>query len=334
MFDNRNIKVLNRVLTKKIRDFLFSNKFREILFFLFFVFIASVFWLLNTLNYEHDNEVSVRLDVINLPENYILVSDNPLYVKVKIKDKGIKLLNYSLKGKENRVTVDMSEVLLSSGSTSFRTDQYLKSKSLFSQETNIISCMPDSFVVNYANAMAVHLPVVINSDVVADRFHFIKNVTVTPDSIVAYVPDNMKEKITSVSTKTIEACELADSASFLVPLDGGGRIKLVPEKVNVHYEVGVYTDYSLEIPVTAINFPEGYKLRTFPSAVKVLFQIGMDEIEYTGPDDFSVTLDYNDLVNLKSDKTPVMVSSSPSNVRNVRIEPETVEFLIEKEAAW
>lgn len=331
MLDVRNIKLLQRVVSRKIRDFLFSNKFREILFFLFFVFIASVFWLLNTLNYEHESDVDVLVDIVNVPENIVLVSDNPVHIKVKIKDKGIKLLNYMFRRDGNRITVDMSGKQSASGYLSLKTDNLIRNSSLFPQEASLISCSPDSVKIYYAGAAALKLPVVLDSDVEADRFHFIKDVSVSPDSVMVYVPDNMRDKYKCVKTEKIGGCELSDSASFTVGFENSSKIKVIPDKVKVRYDVGIYTDYSVEVPVTGINFPDGYKLRTFPSTVKVLFQIGLDEIKDIDAGDFSVVLDYNVLKNLDTDEAVAEVVSSPFNVRYVRLDPEKVEFLIERQ---
>ena len=53
MFDRRNIKYTYLKLSKKIKDFLLSDKSREFLIFLFFFLIAGGFWLLQTLNNDY-----------------------------------------------------------------------------------------------------------------------------------------------------------------------------------------------------------------------------------------------------------------------------------------
>lgn len=331
MFGSRNIRILHRVITKRTRDFLFSNKFREILFFLFFVFIAAVFWLLNALNYEHEDNIRVKVEVVNLPDNLVLVSDNPQYIDVRVKDKGIMLLNYIFRIDGSEVVVDMKNNVTGGGSLKLRTENLIKGNSVFSQEAKILSCSPDTLVVDYASASAVRLPVVLKSDIRADRFHYIKNVSINPDSVTAYIPDMLKGKVLDVKTEKIGPAEISDSLTVKAKLDKNPKIKIIPENVTVHYDLGIYVDYSLDVPITAFGFPEGYKLCTFPATVKVYFQVGMDDIRYVKPEDFSIIVDYNTLADLSSDKVGVTVSSSPSNVRNIRVSPESVEYLIEKQ---
>ena len=53
MFERRNIKYIYLKLSRKIKDFLLSDKSREFLIFLFFFLIAGGFWLLQTLNNDY-----------------------------------------------------------------------------------------------------------------------------------------------------------------------------------------------------------------------------------------------------------------------------------------
>ncbi len=61
MFDRRKIEYTYLKLSKKIKDFLLSDKSREFLIFLFFFLIAGGFWLLQTfLDYKgKDNHVKI-----------------------------------------------------------------------------------------------------------------------------------------------------------------------------------------------------------------------------------------------------------------------------------
>ena len=54
MLDRRKIRYTYLKLSKKIKDFLLSDKSREFLIFLFFFLIAGGFWLLQTLNNDYE----------------------------------------------------------------------------------------------------------------------------------------------------------------------------------------------------------------------------------------------------------------------------------------
>ena len=96
MFDRRNIKYTYLKLSKKIKDFLLSDKSREFLIFLFFFLIAGGFWLLQTLNNDYEAEFSIPVRMKDLPNNVVLTSEPPSELRVRVKDKGTVLLNYML----------------------------------------------------------------------------------------------------------------------------------------------------------------------------------------------------------------------------------------------
>ena len=123
MLDRRKIRYTYLKLSKKIKDFLLSDKSREFLIFLFFFLIAGGFWLLQTLNNDYEAEFSIPVRVKDLPNNVVLTSEPPSELRVRVKDKGTVLLNYMLgksffpvnlsfldyKGKNNHVKIYASD---------------------------------------------------------------------------------------------------------------------------------------------------------------------------------------------------------------------------------
>ena len=123
MFDRRKIEYTYLKLSKKIKDFLLSDKSREFLIFLFFFLIAGGFWLLQTLNSDYEAEFSIPVRMKDVPNNVVLTSEPPSELRVRVKDKGTVLLNYMLgksffpvnlgfldyKGKDNHVKIYASD---------------------------------------------------------------------------------------------------------------------------------------------------------------------------------------------------------------------------------
>ena len=108
-FSKEEILQTYKHLVKKIWNFLQSPQCREFLFFLFFVFIASAFWILQTLNEEYETEISIPLRIKNVPENVVFTSDIPQELQLKLADKGTVLVNYMLGQGLMPVTLDFEE---------------------------------------------------------------------------------------------------------------------------------------------------------------------------------------------------------------------------------
>jgi hypothetical protein len=59
--------------------------------------------------------------------------------------------------------------------------------------------------------------------------------------------------------------------------------------------------------------------------------VGLDKFNRIHPSDFNAVISYEEYLNNSSDKLGVTLESWPDFVGNVRIAPERVDFLIEKE---
>jgi hypothetical protein len=77
--------------------------------------------------------------------------------------------------------------------------------------------------------------------------------------------------------------------------------------------------------------PEGKILRTFPSKVKVVYTVGASAIRNISPGQFTVVADYNDILAHPSDKCPVKLTAKPSGLKNVKLELDEVNYLIEEQ---
>ena len=109
MIDRRNIKRIYLKTARKVKDFLLSDKSREFLIFLFFFFIASGFWLLQTLNNDYETEFSIPVRLKGVPNNVVITSEPPSELHIRVKDKGTVLLNYMLGKSFFPITLDFSD---------------------------------------------------------------------------------------------------------------------------------------------------------------------------------------------------------------------------------
>ena len=70
-------------------------------------------------------------------------------------------------------------------------------------------------------------------------------------------------------------------------------------------------------------------LKAFPSKAKVIFNVNMTQIDSIKPGDFSIGIMYGDIYGNTSDKVKLTLLKHPEGVRNIRIIPNEVEYLIE-----
>ena len=145
MIDRRNIKRIYLKTARKVKDFLLSDKSREFLIFLFFFFIASGFWLLQTLNNDYETEFSIPVRLKGVPNNVVITSEPPSELHIRVKDKGTVLLNYMLGKSFFPITLDFSDYKGTDNHVRIYSSQF--EKRLLNQlnvSTKLLSVKPDT----------------------------------------------------------------------------------------------------------------------------------------------------------------------------------------------
>jgi hypothetical protein len=69
---------------------------------------------------------------------------------------------------------------------------------------------------------------------------------------------------------------------------------------------------------------------SFPSSVKVTFFVGLSAYSKISEKDFAISVDRASLMRSEKISQKVVLTKRPVNVCNIRIQPETVDCLIEK----
>ncbi|MEY8688136.1 CdaR family protein [Bacteroides sp. AN502(2024)] len=331
MFDRRKIEYRYLKLSKKIKDFLISDKSREFLIFLFFFLIAGGFWLLQTLNNDYEAEFSIPVRMKDVPNNVVLTSEPPSELRVRVKDKGTVLLNYMLgksffpvnldfsdyKGKDNHVKI-------------YASDFEKKILSQLNVSSKILSIKPDTLEYIYSEGKAKLIPVRFRGKVTAGLQYYVSDTICSPDSVLVYAPEGILDTITTAYTQKITLENISDTTRQRIPLTTERGVKFVPASVEMSFPVDIYTEKTVEVPLYGVNFPADKALRTFPSKVQITFQVGLKRFRSIKASDFIIHISYEELLKLGSDKYTVKLKSFPSGINQIRIVPEQVDFLIEQ----
>jgi hypothetical protein len=75
--------------------------------------------------------------------------------------------------------------------------------------------------------------------------------------------------------------------------------------------------------------PANAKIKLFPSEVQVAFLVGLSRYAGITPNDFYVTVPFAELKDGVT-SVPVQLGKKPDLVNDLKITPQSVEFLIEK----
>ena len=320
-------------IISKIKDFLLSKSSREVFTFLFFLLIAALFWLEQTLDREYEIEVKVPLKLKNVPENIVITSDFPENLTVTLRDKGNTLLNYQLTKRFYPINIDFAEHQNRRHHVSLLSNFYNKSiLAQLANSTSVSAIKPDTIDYYYSEGKSKKVPVRLQGKVTPGQQYYISDTIFNPSQVTVYAPQGALDTIQVAYTNYFEDTQIEDTLHRRVELVGSKGVKFVPDVVELILPVDIYTEKSVEVPIEGVNFPAGKALRAFPSKVKVTFHVGLTKYLDIKPEDFHVLVSYEALRKLEGEKYQVKLKKMPKGISQVRIYPAQIDFLIENVA--
>ena len=335
MFDKQNIHLYCLDISKKIKDFLLAKKSREFLIFLFFMFVSFSFWLLQVLNDDYETEYTVSLRMKDVPDNVVLTSELPSNMKITLKDRGTVLVNYSWGQGLLPLTLDFTEYSDKGNQVRIPSMSLAKKISAqLSQSTKLVAIKPDTLEFIYTKGAAKTVPVKLCGTITPERQYYVSDTIFSPDSVRVYAPKSILDTITAAYTKTVDFEGVSDTVRKRVSIAPVKGARFIPDYSDLTLKVDVYAEKTVDVPVVGVNFPHDKVLRTFPSKVKVTFQIGLSRFMEVGADDFQVVVDYNDLQNEGGDKCRLQLKEMPKGVNHVRVNPKEMDYIIEQKVGF
>ena len=197
--------------------------------------------------------------------------------------------------------------------------------------TKVLSIRPDTLDFIYTQAKAKKVPVRLVGTVQAARQYYISRISFSPDSVMAYAPQEILDTLKAAYTEKLYWENVSDTLKKRVSMGKLKGVKFIPAYNDLSVYVDMYSEKTVDVPVVGINFPAGKVLRTFPSKVQVTFQVGLRHFKDVSSDDFFIGVTYEDVLKSKGDKLPLVVKGAPDFVSHVRVNPSSVDFLIEQQ---
>lgn len=303
---------------------------RRSLTFLFFLFLASVFWLITMLDEVTEQNFTMRLTLKNVPANVIITSELPPTIEVKLRDKGGILLAYRYGEELPPVEVDFSKYVNMTGKAIVPTLDLLRPMvQKLKGNMTIVSVSRESVEFAYSYGENKRVPVRFNGRVGEENGYMISGFKSLPDSVTVYAMRETLDTITAAFVNGVYDRSNSDTVSWVAALQTVRGAKFVPANV----QFSLYYDRQVEktaiVPVRWINFPATKVLRTFPSRVLVRFRVGMNSYRNVTADNFVIVVNYEEVLARKDNRIRLYLRSLPAGVTHAQIEPSEVEFVVE-----
>jgi hypothetical protein len=302
---------------------------RSMLTFTVFLVLSGLFWLSTALNEYSDCEVKIPLFIENIPKNVVITSEIEDTLKVVVHDKGFTLLQYLYGKKIRPISINLSTVPRLSDKYILNSSELLRIvRKQFYNSTTVTSVNPERIEVGYFHGTGKSVAVRLDGDIVPSPDYYLAHTRIMPDRVTVYASKNVLDEITHVMTEKLHIYNFSDTLSKTVSLKAikGARIK--PQKVTITLFPDILTEEVVDVPINIVNLPEGVNVRTFPSRVKVKFNVGVSQYRNVNTARFRVEVDYKS-INLNTDKCPLRITQMPKEVTKASLEFNEVDYLIE-----
>ena len=268
----------------------------------------------------------------NIPKNVIITSQSTDSITVTVRDKGFSLLaymtnkqkpiNFNFEASANKVA---GKGVITSGDMI---------KAAFNQlfgSSRVTGVKPDriEYFFNYGESKLV--PVKLVGKIEPEKAYYLAGKKVMPEKVTVYARKDMLDSIKYVTTADLNIVNFNDTVERVVELKQVKGVKTVPATVKIVLYPDILTEQTIEVPITAVNMPEGKVLRTFPSKVRVRFSIGASMYRNVKADQFKVVADYNEMQAHPQDKCMLHLKAYPHNVSRCHLVSQKVDYLIEQQ---
>jgi len=315
-----------------LKRFFFSNMNKQLLIFVFFIFLSAIFWLMLTLNETYEKELKVPVRIVNIPKKVVLTSAAVDTLRLTIRDKGWVLLSYMYGEKKPELSINYKNYdrgngggIVSHADIKRLAQQHLASSS------SVTAVKPEKLEFFYNNGERKRVPVQWRGRVIPEQLYYISRVLYSNDSVDVYASREKLDSIQYVFSEPLEYSGFRDTLKIDCKLTHQPDVKLVPEQISITFLTDVLTEERINVPIQCVNLPKGKILRTFPARIIVNFVAGIGQIKQLKPEDFTVVADYLEIEKKPAEKCNIYLRHVPQGVSRASLSTKQVDYLIEEE---
>lgn len=304
-----------------------SSGFHNAMVFLCFVAVASVFWLILSLNDNVSETFDVGVRVENVPDTVTFINDLPKNIHVTVKDRGSNLVRTGMFNNPH-VSFNFRD-FADNGVFSVNKQEFSQAlKTTFGSTAQITSSSVDSLYARYTTGKGKRVPVDVCADVTAaPGFIVTKNPVPEVKAVLIYAQSDAADTISKVYTECIVKRNLNKTQDVEVKLKPITNVKIMPSTITVNIPVEPLVKKESMVTVEVEGEAGGNDLLLFPAKVKVEYYTPMS-LYSSDLVPIELWVDYNDIGKTKGDKLPIKVKILADYVESVHVMLDSVEYTV------
>jgi hypothetical protein len=304
---------------------------RRISLFFLCLILAVGAWLFFSLSDKYVYQVQTLVRFVNLPENRAF---NPLQsdtLRLQVEGTGWQLLFSKLRINPQSVDIELKD--LKKQNFIELSSQIQKINIQIGSIQKVVYVNPDTLYFDFSSSTVKKIPVVFKQNVkFKSQFGISDSVQINPAFITITGPVKELSEVNYWETEVSNLTNLSESLNLRINLKRPvkANVTIYPNYVNVKLNIDEFTEKVIEIPVGLINNKEFRNVKLLPDKVKLTILSPLSKYPEIERKDFEL---YVDLDNWKKDgysQLPVRIIRLPEFSKLVKIEPQTLDFIIQK----
>ncbi|WP_190808995.1 YbbR-like domain-containing protein [Flagellimonas sp. S3867] len=306
---------------------------RKVKVFSLFLLCSFFAWFLSNLSDSYESRANFNLYYNNLPDTLLLGNNSAETIEAKIKTSGFRHFYFNLFNK--KINIDLSQSVYANERYTLTEDALKKQiESQLSQNISLVDLYRDELFVDLYKVASKEVPIKATLDIQFQQNYILEGaLIVEPQTVLVKGPPSEIDTLQQVFTSKVQlrniASDFSEDIPIVFPKSMNNSIFSI-SRVNVSGKVARFSEKVFEVPVTVINLPEGFNIKTFPAAISVLCKATIEQLKVMDPDDFEVVADYGQLANSNDNVLFLQLIRKPQKSHGVRLLENKVNFVLEQ----
>lgn len=307
-----------------------SERRRISLFFICLTFAVGA-WMFFALSNSYVYQARTLVRFVNFPQNKAFHSLQSDTVRLQIEGTGWQLLFSKLRISPQSVDIDLRD--LNKQTFINLSDQLGYINRQFSSTQKVVYVQPDTLYFDFSSRAIKKVPVQLVSDIeFIKQYGISDSIRINPAFVTITGPKDDLSKIRVWKTDTLEAKNVSRNISSKIALKRPAiaNINLYPSQAEVKVPVDEFTEKTVDVSIKVRNNRNYNDVKLLPEKVKITFMTALSNYPEIDRDFFEVIVDLDDWTKRSYKQLPLRITKFPDFCKLVRIEPQTVDFIILK----
>jgi YbbR domain-containing protein len=300
------------------------------LFFVCLLFAVGA-WMFFALSNRYVYQVQTLVHYVNFPDNKAFHSLQSDTIDLQIEGTGWQLLFSKLRINPQSVNIDLEK--LEKQTYINLSDQLSYINKQFESAQKVVNIHPDILYFDFSSRAVKKIPIRLNYDIRFENHYGISDtIQIYPSYVTVTGPVNELKKLDYWYTDTLKLKNITSNYNGKISLQRPvkANISIYPKLVDLKLMVDEYTEKVVDVPIVLLNNNEFKNVKLLPDKVEITFLTTLSNYSKIDRRNFEASVDLNNWKSKGYKQLPVVISKFPEFCELVKIEPQNIDFIIQK----